>query len=36
VQIAPGLAASGRLVLREYTEEDAKEEEQQKSSKRKK
>jgi hypothetical protein len=36
VQIAPGLAVSGRLVLREYTEEDAKEEEQQKSSKRKK
>jgi hypothetical protein len=35
VQIAAGLAVSGRLVLREYTEEDAKEEEQQKSKRRK-
>jgi hypothetical protein len=35
VQIATGLAVSGRLVLREFTEEDVKEEEQ-KSSRRKK
>lgn len=35
VQIAPGLAVFGRLVLREYTEEDAKEEEQQKSKRKK-
>jgi hypothetical protein len=35
VQIATGLAVSGRLVLREYTDEDAKEEEQ-KSTKRRK
>ena len=32
VQIATGLAVSGRLVLREYTDDDVKEEEQQKSS----
>ena len=36
VQLAPSLAVSGRLVLREYTDDDVKEEEQQKSSKRKK
>jgi CHC2-type zinc finger protein len=36
VQIAAGVAVSGRLVLREYTDDDAKEEEQQKSSRRKK
>jgi hypothetical protein len=36
VQIATGLAVSGRLVLREYTDDDVKEEEQQKSSRRKK
>jgi hypothetical protein len=36
VQLPTGLAVSGRLVLREYTEEDVKEEEQQKSSRRKK
>jgi CHC2-type zinc finger protein len=36
VQIATGLAVSGRLVLREFTDEDVKEEEQQKSSRRKK
>ena len=36
VQIAPGLAVSGRLVLREYTDEDDKEEEQQRSTKRRK
>lgn len=36
VQIASGLAISGRLVLREYTEDDAKEEEQQKTKPRKK
>lgn len=35
VQISPGLAVLGRLVLREFTEEDAKEEEQQKSKRRK-
>jgi hypothetical protein len=35
VQISTGLAVSGRLVLREYTEEDAKEEEQQKSKRKK-
>lgn len=35
VQIASGLAVSGRLVLREYTDEDAKEEEQQKSKRKK-
>lgn len=36
VQIASGLAVSGRLVLREFTDDDVKEEEQQKSSRRKK
>ena len=36
IQIASGVAVSGRVVLREYTEEDAKQEEQQKSTKRKK
>jgi hypothetical protein len=36
VQLASGLAVSGRLVLREYTDDDAKEEEQQKSARRKK
>lgn len=36
VQLASGVAVSGRLVLREYTDDDAKEEEQQKSTKRKK
>jgi DNA primase len=35
VQIASGLSVSGRLVLREYTEEDAKEEEQQKTRRKK-
>lgn len=35
VQIASGLSVSGRLVLREYTDEDAKEEEQQKTKRRK-
>ena len=35
VQIASGLSVSGRLVLREYTDDDAKEEEQQKSKRKK-
>jgi hypothetical protein len=35
VQIASGLSVSGRLVLREFTEEDAKEEEQQKAKRKK-
>lgn len=35
VQIASGLSVSGRLVLREYTEDDAKEEEQQKTKRKK-
>jgi hypothetical protein len=36
LQIPAGMALSGRVVLREYTDDDAKEEEQQKSSRRKK
>jgi hypothetical protein len=36
IQIASGVAISGRLVLREYTEEDAKEEQQRSTAKRKK
>jgi hypothetical protein len=32
IQLATGVAVSGRLVLREYTDEDAKQEEQQRSS----
>lgn len=32
IQIASGVAVSGRVVLREYTDEDAKQEEQQKAS----
>jgi hypothetical protein len=35
VQLAAGVSVSGRLVLREYTDEDAKEEEQQKTKRKK-
>jgi len=35
VQLAPGVSVSGRLVLREYTDDDVKEEEQQKGKRKK-